>query len=83
MFTTYKSDHEGESAVSYRWIFVCVGKDKITMLLPPGIRNDGNICFASSILQCLFNCPLFQKMIIDVGVSHTPTCKCCKEGKLY
>ena len=27
----------------------------IKMLFPPGIRNSGNISFATSILQCLLN----------------------------
>jgi ubiquitin C-terminal hydrolase len=50
------------------------------MLLPPGIRNEENICFASSILQCLLNQQLFRKVFIDVGASHASACKECKQG---
>ena len=46
---------------------------EMSLLLPPGIRNERNICFASCILQCLFNQPLYRKVLADLGVSHTPT----------
>ena len=52
------------------------------MLLPPGIHNSGNICFASSILQCLLNLQLFREMFHDVGEVHMPTCEDCKKGYL-
>ena len=51
-----------------------------SILLPPGIKNDENICFASSILQCLFNLGVFRKVLADVGVSHVPACDICKDG---
>ena len=44
----------------------------VRMLLPPGIRNDGNICFSSSILQCQQLC---RKVLADVGASHISDCK--------
>ena len=55
-------------------------KQIMPALLPPGIRNDGNICFASSILQCLLNQPLFRKLLADIGVSHVSACDVCAQG---
>ena len=52
----------------------------MSVLLPSGIRNDGNICFASSVLQCIFNQKLFRKVFADVAVCHAPSCDVCKEG---
>ena len=52
----------------------------MSVLLPPGIRNEGNICFASSILQCLLNQTLFKKVLADIGVSHVPACDVCEQG---
>ena len=50
------------------------------LLLPPGIRNDGNICFTSCILHWLFNQSLFRKVLPDVGMSHERTCGVCNKG---
>ena len=43
---------------------------RMEMLLPPGISNSGNICFASSILQCLFNQQLFREVLQDIVVTQ-------------
>ena len=38
----------------------------MTMKVPPGIQNSGNICFAnSSVLQCLFNQQFFRLVLFD------------------
>ena len=49
-------------------------------MLPPGILNEENICFASCILQCLFNQPLYKKVISDLEMAHVSTCDICKQG---
>ena len=50
------------------------------MLLPPGIRNRANICFASSVLQYLLNQQLFKTTIEKLQVSHMPTCEECQQS---
>ena len=50
------------------------------LMVPPGIQNSGNICFASSVLQCLFNQKLFRAVLHDLGESHNPGCRNCKQG---
>ena len=62
------------------WYHKSVASIYARMLLPPGIRNDGNACFASSVLQCLFNQELFRKILADIQDSHAPACKECKQG---
>ena len=54
----------------------------MSTLVPPGIRNDGNKCFASSVLQCLFNQELFRSIFSSVGGSPAPACENCKKGGL-
>ena len=50
------------------------------MKVPPGIQNSGNICFASSVLQCLFNQQFFRHVLLDLKQSHCPVCENCKQG---
>ena len=38
--------------------------------LPPGIRNGANICYAISVLQCLFNHPTFRDVFEEVCAFH-------------
>lgn len=52
-------------------------------LVPPGIKNRANICFASSTLQCLLNQEVFRRAFADVGTSHVSACKSCQEGKFH
>lgn len=51
------------------------------MLLPPGIQNSGNVCFASTVLHCLLNQKLIREVLHDVEQSHLPECRECKQGK--
>ena len=37
-----------------------------TIILPPGIRNEGNLCYAISVVQCLFNHSTFRDSLADV-----------------
>ena len=49
----------------------------VEMLFPPGIKNEGNICFASSVLQCLLN----QKVFVEaLDKLHEPLCSQCQFG---
>ena len=49
------------------------------MLLPPGIKNEGNICFASSILHCLLNQKDFCRLLDAVKLQHLQqSCIQCK-----
>ena len=50
------------------------------MLVPPGIQNSGNTCFASSILHCLFNQQLFRSAFHEIMSSHVSVCKESKQG---
>ena len=54
----------------------------VKMLLPPGIRNEGNICFASSILQCLLNQPFFIEGLEALRMQHMERCNQCCRGLL-
>ena len=46
------------------------------MKVPPGIQNNGNICFAnSSVLQCFFNQQFFRQVLLDLKQSHCPGVK--------
>ena len=50
------------------------------MLLPPGIKNEGNICFASCILHCLLNQEDFCGLLNDVKVQHLQQgCSQCQQ----
>ena len=51
------------------------------MKLPAGIHNTGNICFASCVLQLLFNQGIFREVLEDVKQSHSPECEKCNHGK--
>ena len=51
------------------------------MLFPPGIRNSGSVCFATCILQCLFNQQLLQKFIHEVASLHKSSCSDCTKGQ--
>ena len=50
------------------------------VLLPPGIRNEGNICYASSILHLLMNQRVFVEVLDDVRLEHLPSCCDCVQG---
>jgi len=41
-----------------------------TIILPPGIRNEGNICYAISVVQCLFNHSTFRDSLAEVCAFH-------------
>ena len=48
---------------------------------PPGISNVGNICYASSVIQCLFNHPTFRELCYDIVDQHPQQCfECSKPG---
>ena len=53
------------------------------MLFPPGFENTGNICFASSVLQCLLNQQVFKEALDTIGVYHTPACQECQQGLFH
>ena len=53
------------------------------MLQPPGTHNSGNVCFATSILHCLFNQELFREVLRDVRQSHLPVCGEYNQGDLH
>ena len=57
------------------------GVDLIKMLFPPGIRNFGNICFSTSILQCLLNKMVFKDAFAGLANHHIFLCVDCKIGK--
>ena len=40
------------------------------MLLPPGIKNEGNICLASCVLHCPLNQEDICSLLNDVKVQH-------------
>ena len=48
------------------------------LLVPPGIRNIGQICYASSVLQCLFNQEVFSNALQRLSTVHHNCC--CKPG---
>ena len=51
------------------------------MLLSPGIKNEGNICFASCVLHCLLNRENFCSLLNDVKVQHLQQgCSQCQQG---
>ena len=39
-------------------------------LIPPGITNIGNICYASSVLHCFFNQEVFVKGLEELSNLH-------------
>ena len=53
------------------------------MLFPPGIRNEGNICYASSILQLFMNQKVFVEVLADVASNHLPLCNECQQCKFH
>ena len=53
---------------------------EMTSLSPPGITNEGNICFASSILHCLLNQQVFIRVLDRVKLQHSPRCNECQQG---
>ena len=54
--------------------------DVNVMMLPPVITNKDNICFASSVVQCLLNRPVFTSMLESVMVQHQKGCSDCQQG---
>ena len=68
-----------ESELLYR---VHLKVSQFVMLLPPGIENSGNICFASAVLHCLLNQKLFREVVEDVEQSHLPECRECKQSEI-
>jgi len=47
-----------------------------TIILPPGIRNEGNICYAISVVQCLFNHSTFRDSLAEVCAFHEGDGQC-------
>jgi len=47
-----------------------------TIILPPGIRNEGNICYAISVVQCLFNHSTFRDSLAEVCAFHEEDGQC-------
>ena len=48
---------------------------------PPGISNVRNICYASSVIQCLFNHPTLTDLCYDIVDQHPQQCfDCSKPG---
>jgi len=45
-----------------------------SVALPPGISNIGNICYASSVIQCLFNHPTFRDVCYEIVDQHPKQC---------
>ena len=45
------------------------------ILFPPGINNPSNVCYANSILQCLFNQQIFR------DACASARCNCNTRGK--
>ena len=49
-----------------------------TIIIPPRIRNEGNICYAISVVQCLFNHPTFRDSLAEVCAFHEEgQCEMC------
>ena len=57
-----------------------VQRAEMTSLSPPGTTNEGNICFASSILHCLLNQRVFFRVLDRVKLQHSPRCNECQQG---
>ena len=49
------------------------------MLFPPGIKNQSNICFASSSLHCLLNQQVFTRVTDSAKVHHSSRCSECQQ----
>ncbi len=49
---------------------------------PSGIANTGNSCYASAILQCLFNLPGFTDIAREIYRVHPGNCNniCCNRS---
>ena len=62
---------------------IAVEIQRLGMVFSPGIRNSGNVCFASWILQCLLNQQLFQKATDDAASFHKHKCYDCMKAKFY
>ena len=65
-----------------RKLYTCIHGNKIIAMLfyivlqPPGITNTANNCYASSVLQCLMNHPVFLQFLQSTS-KHTG-CECTK-----
>ena len=52
-----------------------------SVALPPGISNTGNIYYASSVIQCLFNHPTFRDVCYEIVDQHPQQYfECSKPG---
>ena len=60
---------------------VCLKMLPAGMLFPPGIKNQSNICFASSSLHCLLNQQVFTRVIDSAKVHHSSRCSECQQGQ--
>ena len=52
-------------------------------LLPPGITNSANNCFASSVIQCLLNHSVILSTLKEINEEHDVCEKCMKLGKKH
>ena len=47
------------------------------ILIPPGISNTANVCYANSMLQCLFNQEVFVEACHMLVEHHSKAAKKC------
>ena len=50
----------------------------IDTVLPSGISNVANICYGSSVLQCLFNHGTFRNLCTEITAQHANDCISCR-----
>ena len=55
----------------------------VEVLMPPGISNTSNNCFASSVIHCLFNHPVFLSLSSKITEDHQLCTKCGRNGNKH